>query len=106
MCGIAGVIAFGESLHDQERIFARMQDAIVRRGPDQRGMLVTAHAALIHTRLAVIDPEHGRQPMHRNYRDEVYSIVYNGVYLIPETLICLLLAALIARPVMRIMKTK
>ena len=78
MCGIAGVIAFGESLHDQERIFARMQDAIVRRGPDQRGMLVTAHAALIHTRLAVIDPEHGRQPMHRSYRDEVYSIVYNG----------------------------
>ncbi|MBP0972479.1 MAG: asparagine synthase (glutamine-hydrolyzing) [Oscillospiraceae bacterium] len=78
MCGIAGVIAFGENLHDQERIFARMQDAIVRRGPDQRGMLVTAHAALIHTRLAVIDPEHGRQPMHRSYRDEVYSIVYNG----------------------------
>jgi len=36
----------------------------------------------------------------------LYSIVYNGVYLIPETLICLLLAALIARPVMRIMKTK
>lgn len=35
-----------------------------------------------------------------------YSIVYNGVYLIPETLICLLLAFLIAKPVMKVMKTK
>ncbi len=36
----------------------------------------------------------------------LYSIVYNGVYLIPETAICLLLAWLIAKPVMRIMKAK
>ena len=34
----------------------------------------------------------------------LYSIVYNGVYLIPETVICLLLALLIAKPVMKIMK--
>lgn len=85
MCGIAGVISFEESLHDQEQIFRRMQSAIVRRGPDQKGMLITEHAALIHTRLAVIDPEFGRQPMHRAYRDEVYSIVYNGeLYNTPE----------------------
>ena len=36
----------------------------------------------------------------------LYSIVYNGVYLIPETAICLVLAFLIAKPVMRIMKAK
>lgn len=36
----------------------------------------------------------------------LYSIVYNGVYLIPETLICLLLAFLIAKPVMRVMKAQ
>ena len=36
----------------------------------------------------------------------LYSMVYNGVYLIPETIICLLLAFLIAKPVMRIMKTR
>ena len=34
----------------------------------------------------------------------LYSVVYNGVYLGPETLICLLLAFLVAKPVMRIMK--
>ena len=35
-----------------------------------------------------------------------YSIVYNGAYLIPDTLICLLLAFLIAKPLVKIMKTK
>ncbi len=34
----------------------------------------------------------------------LYSMVYNGVYLIPETVICLLLAWLVAKPVMRVMK--
>ncbi len=36
----------------------------------------------------------------------LYSVVYNGVYLIPETLICMLLALLIAKPVMKVMKTR
>ena len=36
----------------------------------------------------------------------LYSVVYNGAYLIPDTLICLLLAFLIAKPLVRIMKTK
>lgn len=36
----------------------------------------------------------------------LYSIVYNGVYLVPETVICLLLALLIAKPVMRVLKSQ
>lgn len=36
----------------------------------------------------------------------LYSMVYNGVYLIPETVICLLLAFLVAKPVMRVMKAQ
>ena len=36
----------------------------------------------------------------------LYSMVYNGVYLIPEMLICLLLALLIAKPVMKIMRSR
>ncbi len=36
----------------------------------------------------------------------LFSVVYNGVYLIPETVICLLLAWLIAKPVMKVMKAK
>lgn len=36
----------------------------------------------------------------------LYSIVYNGVYLIPEVIICLLLAFFIAKPVMKVLKAK
>ena len=55
-----------------------MQDAIRRRGPDGRGQFLSEHAALLHTRLSVIDPEGGAQPMHYSDGREVYSIVYNG----------------------------
>ena len=34
------------------------------------------------------------------------SLVYNGTYLIPDTLICIVLALLIAKPVMKILKAK
>ena len=34
----------------------------------------------------------------------LYSIVYNGVYLIPETMICILIAFLVSKPVIRVMK--
>ncbi len=33
------------------------------------------------------------------------SLVYNGTYLVPDVFICMLLAAIIAKPVMRIMKS-
>ena len=36
----------------------------------------------------------------------LYSIVYNGAYLVPDTIICLILAFLIAKPLVKIMKTK
>ncbi len=36
----------------------------------------------------------------------LYSIVYNGAYLIPDTIICLLLAFLIAKPLLKIMQGK
>ena len=78
MCGIAGVIAFRDSLQSQERIFREMQTAIRRRGPDQKGLYLSEHAALIHTRLAVIDPENGMQPMQCSHDGELYTIVYNG----------------------------
>ncbi len=36
----------------------------------------------------------------------LYSIVYNGVYLIPEVIICLILAFFTAKPVMKVLKAK
>lgn len=36
----------------------------------------------------------------------LYSMVYNGIYLIPDTCICLLLAFLLAKPVMKVLQAK
>lgn len=92
MCGIAGVIAFRESLYGQSKIFQAMQTAIGHRGPDQKGMLITEHAALVHTRLSVIDPAFGKQPMQYSDASETYTIIYNGELYNTEEIRQLLLA--------------
>ncbi len=74
MCGIAGAISFVEDMREDMKIYENMQRAMLRRGPDQRGMFMSREAALIHTRLAVIDIDGGRQPMSFGR----YTIVYNG----------------------------
>ncbi|MBO4493900.1 MAG: asparagine synthase (glutamine-hydrolyzing) [Ruminococcus sp.] len=74
MCGIAGAISFIEDMREDMKVYEKMQRALLRRGPDQRGMLLTKEAALIHTRLAVIDINGGRQPMTFGK----YTIIYNG----------------------------
>lgn len=78
MCGIAGAISFAEDMRADMKIYEKMQRAILRRGPDQRGIIMTKETALIHTRLAVIDVEKGRQPMSCSDENGSYTIVYNG----------------------------
>lgn len=78
MCGIAGAISFTEDMRNYEEIYKNMQRAMIRRGPDQREIAVMRNAALIHTRLAVIDIEGGRQPMTFEENGRKYTIVYNG----------------------------
>ncbi len=78
MCGIAGAISFAEDMRADMKICENMQKALLRRGPDQRGILLMREAALVHTRLAVIDISGGRQPMSFKMGDKSYTIVYNG----------------------------
>lgn len=79
MCGIAGEINFNarNTAITQENA-ASIIDTLKRRGPDQSGVYLTDFAALLHTRLAVIDPENGLQPMVATYGEKEYCIVYNG----------------------------
>jgi len=74
MCAIAGVI--GLAVNDA--IADTMLSTITRRGPDDKGKFVTQECCLLHSRLAIIDPEGGRQPMSLNWAGETYTIVYNG----------------------------
>ncbi len=74
MCSIAGKINLEHDIRDEKGTFLRIQNTLLKRGPDDRGMFTEKHASLIHTRLAVIDIENGKQPMEIEH----YIIVYNG----------------------------
>lgn len=78
MCGIAGVISFKDDMRGELKSCELMQKALLRRGPDQRGIFLSKEAAFVHTRLAVIDISGGRQPMTVHIGGSDYTIVYNG----------------------------
>lgn len=74
MCAISGVIALDLS----EETAIRMLRSMRRRGPDGEGIVRSGEAVLLHTRLAIIDPDGGAQPMHLHWQEEDYTLVYNG----------------------------
>lgn len=79
MCGIGGEINLGtEFAEERVAVWRDMQAALNRRGPDQSGIWWDSHAGLIHTRLAVVDIEGGRQPMELDWQGRRLLIVYNG----------------------------
>ncbi len=77
MCGIAGIIAFGQSqLPDRPEVLAAMASALRHRGPDESGLYKDEHAAFVHTRLSIIDLTSGTQPM--TTADGQWWITFNG----------------------------
>lgn len=74
MCAIAGVIV----LTADEQTQRDMLSTMARRGPDGRGVYQNGDCTLLHSRLAIIDPEGGRQPMVLRHQGEIYVISYNG----------------------------
>ncbi|WP_054028597.1 asparagine synthase (glutamine-hydrolyzing) [Bacillus sp. FJAT-28004] len=85
MCGITGWIDWNRDLTKQSESLEKMTDTLAPRGPDASGTWISAHCALGHRRLSVIDPENGAQPMIRHTGDDKYVVVYNGeLYNAPE----------------------
>ena len=74
MCAIAGIL----NLSVNEEILQKMLSSMARRGPDGSGVSRGEDYTLLHTRLAIIDPEGGSQPMILDWAGERYTIVYNG----------------------------
>lgn len=74
MCGIAGLVG----LPYEEKILTAMAKTMRRRGPDGSGVFQADGCALLHSRLAIVDPEGGAQPMQLCCAGECYTIVYNG----------------------------
>ncbi|MGN0479205.1 MAG: asparagine synthase (glutamine-hydrolyzing) [Hominenteromicrobium sp.] len=82
MCGFAGFFDREEPLTDEKYLWMalarRMAGRIAHRGPDDRGVHVSASCALAHVRLAVMDPANGAQPMTFMQDGFSYTIAYNG----------------------------
>lgn len=74
MCAIAGCI----NLPLDKAVIQKMLETMSRRGPDGRGVFRTEGCTLLHTRLAIIDPQGGKQPMSLEFGGEGYTLVYNG----------------------------
>ena len=74
MCGIAGMVGLS---YDKKTVTA-MLETMRRRGPDENGVFHFDGGCLLHSRLTVIDPEGGHQPMTLVWKNETYTIVYNG----------------------------
>lgn len=74
MCGIAGMIGLSYDNVVVDRLLYTMR----RRGPDGNGAHCFDGGCLLHSRLAVIDPDGGKQPMRCSWMNETYTIVYNG----------------------------
>ena len=82
MCGISGFCDFTTNLRKKEetnrKLVEDMGKTIVHRGPDSFGTYIGDHVAFAHTRLAVMDPKKGTQPMIKRQNGNTYVIVYNG----------------------------
>lgn len=74
MCAIAGIIG----LPSHQDIVEQMLSTMKRRGPDGNGSCQGRGYTLLHTRLAIIDPAGGAQPMTLQWAGECYRLVYNG----------------------------
>src|SRR5438552_15040482 len=89
MCGICG--PFGEGIQVSADALERMNQTLVRRGPDEDGIFLDAGVGLAMRRLSIIDLSGGRQPIHNE--DSTVWVVFNGeIYNYRE-----LRAALLAR---------
>ena len=74
MCGIIGIIH--PQVKDKEHNLEIMLDVLHHRGPDDRGIYFFKQSGLGHTRLSIIDPLNGNQPMVN--RTAELGITFNG----------------------------
>ena len=74
MCAIAGMIG----LPFDSQILDTFLSTMRHRGPDGTGSYMERGCCLLHSRLAIIDPARGAQPMVLQWGNEEYVISYNG----------------------------
>jgi asparagine synthase (glutamine-hydrolysing) len=80
MCGITGWVDFGRDLRAERATIAAMTATMICRGPDAGDVWCSAHAAIGHRRLSVIDLACGDQPMRAPGEDDVVLTFSGEIY--------------------------
>ena len=73
MCGIVG---FYSKRNDKKHIIDEQLKTLSHRGPDDNDTFLNANIAFGHSRLAIIDINHAKQPMKS--ADHQYILIFNG----------------------------
>jgi asparagine synthase (glutamine-hydrolysing) len=84
MCGITGWVDFGHDLRGQRAVIEAMTATMSCRGPDAGAVWCSAHAAIGHRRLSVIDLPGGEQPMRAPGEDDVVLTFSGEIYNVTE----------------------
>lgn len=80
MCGIVSIFNIQEQTPALRQKALRMSGKLRHRGPDWSGIYCGGTAILAHERLAIVDPESGRQPLFSPDRKQVLAVngeIYN-----------------------------
>ena len=76
MCGILALVTPQQYVDPTEENYRQLLSKLQHRGPDDHGIYHDETIFLGHTRLSIVDPEHGQQPMYSNVDDKV--VILNG----------------------------
>lgn len=80
LCGFVGFCNLNHNISSDEnvKVLKTLNNSLAHRGPDEEYYYSSEHINLGHRRLIILDAENGKQPMSFKYRDDLYTIVYNG----------------------------
>lgn len=79
MCGISGFYFFDKSAKASVKIISAMTTVLRHRGPDDEQHFVEDNYALGSNRLAIIDPENGKQPAF-NETSSIAAVLNGEIY--------------------------
>ena len=80
MCGIVGIFNIERPISALRSKALKMSAKIRHRGPDWSGIYTGRTAILCHERLAIVDPESGKQPLHSDDDQQILAVngeIYN-----------------------------
>ena len=76
MCSIFGILDIKTSASALRSTALECSRLLRHRGPDWSGIYTSENAILVHERLAIVDTEHGAQPLYNE--DKTHVLAVNG----------------------------